>query len=88
MIAIQKIIYERKNMTYDYHDTTNDNALSYDYRQEIVDLTIYKIKQNDELMERIRNHEILEMAEVKSGLTLEERVEMKVQELADKVLDK
>lgn len=76
-------------MTFTYEDKISFNSLSFDYKEEILGITLDRIKDDDDLMNEIRIFCEEELKEYRdTTLTLQNLIDLKLDEIAQEALDK
>jgi len=74
-------------MIFTYEDKIRANDLACDYKEELIGITIDRIKDDDELMQDITQYCRGEQMEYEGALKLQQLIDLKVEELAKKAVD-
>lgn len=75
-------------MIFTYEDKIRANDLAFDYKEELIGITIDRIKDNDELMQDITQYCKGEQMEYEGALKLQQLIELKVEELAEEAVSR
>jgi len=75
-------------MIFTYEDKIRANDLVFDYREQLVGITADRIREDDELMNRIDAFCRIELAEYGGKFTLKQLVDSKVDELAEEAVSR
>ncbi len=74
-------------MIFTYEDKIRSGDLAFDYKEELIGITIDRIKDNDELMQDITQYCKGEQMEYKGAFKLQQLIDLKIEELAEKAVD-
>jgi len=74
-------------MIFTYEDKIRAGDLAFDYKEELIGITIDRIKDDDELMQDITQYCRGEQMEYEGALKLQQLIDLKVEELAKKAVD-
>lgn len=75
-------------MIFTYEDKIRANDLAFDYREQLIGVTADRIREDDELMNRIDAFCRIELAEYEGKFTLEQLIDLKVEELAEEAVSR
>ena len=75
-------------MIFTYEDKIRANDLAFDYKEELIGITAERIREDDELMDRVDAFCRIELAEYEGKFTLEQLIDLKVEELAEEAVSR
>jgi hypothetical protein len=75
-------------MIFTYEDKIRANDLAFDYREQLIGVTAERIREDDELMNRVDAFCRIELAEYEGKFTLEQLIDLKVEELAEEAVSR
>lgn len=75
-------------MIFTYEDKIRANDLAFDYKEQLIGITAERIREDDELMNRVDAFCRIELAEYEGKFTLKQLIDLKVDELAEEAVSR